>query len=138
MKILGLPVVDAKKPIVLTVTKDDIKNAHKHSKDPEGCVAAQAAMRQEKAISARVHLGRVYIRKGKNWIRYYTPHNLRNEIIAFDRGGSFSTGDFNLVPVSPARQGIGYRYGTPSDNVTGAHRRAHIDIPDVRQRMKTG
>lgn len=99
MKIAGLPVIDATKDIILTITANDIR-AGKGS-DPASCAAAQACMRQLHASAALVHLGRTYIKMGKHWLRYTTPGSIRSEVIAFDRRRSFKPGDYLLRPAKP-------------------------------------
>lgn len=94
----GLPIMDAKSALPLKITKADIDKSD--SKDPAFCAAANACRRQHHVAEVRVHLGRVYVRQNKaNWVRYQTPQALRSEIIAFDRGGTFSPGDYALYPV---------------------------------------
>ena len=105
MEINGKPVVDARKHAVIHITdRDTIKGA---TKDPGACAAALAARRDiADCISARVHIGRVYIEQKEKWVRYQTPESLRTEIIAFDKGGSFQPGDYTLRPPAPsAREG---------------------------------
>lgn len=94
MKIDGLPVVDAKKPLILEVTSDDI--AHSNPKDKAGCAAAVAAMRQEGVTKALVHLSKVYIKRNNHYERYEAPKKLRTEVVAFDRGGTFEPDEFQL------------------------------------------
>lgn len=91
MEINGKKVVDAKAPAKIAITEHDTKVGA--NKIPSQCAAALAAMRDVKdCISARVHIGRVYIETPKRWVRYMTPEALRTEIIAFDRGGTFQPG----------------------------------------------
>lgn len=91
----GLPVFNAKKPIKLKITKRDIGIAD--PKKPDHCAAAVACKRELHAKEVRVHLGRIYVRTNNtNWQRYSVPRNMRTEIIAFDRGGSFEPGEFML------------------------------------------
>jgi hypothetical protein len=99
MEINGKKVVDATKPAKITITPKDI--AKGDNKNPSGCAAAQAAMHSlENCISARVHIGRVYIEQERRWVRYNTSDALRTEIVAFDRGGQFEPGEYTLRPVS--------------------------------------
>jgi len=104
MKIDGLPVVDATKPITLHIGQHDIPRS-KH-RNPAACVAAQACMRDLGAESARIHLSRVFIKMPgkKQWVRYATPGSLRSEIIAFDRGGRFIVGEFELLAIKPSHR----------------------------------
>ncbi len=106
----GLPVIDAKQPIRITITKNDVARAD--PKEPADCAVARACRRQLHAIEARVHLSRVYVRLNKgNWARYATPKAMRSEIIAFDRGGQFEPGEFELQPVPPSQALTGRRQG---------------------------
>jgi hypothetical protein len=96
MKINGLPVVDAKTPIMLSINANDIKKGD--GGDPDACAAAVACMRQLDCRAAKVHMGRIYILNGKKWFRYSTPASIRSEIIAFDRRNSFKPGIYKLNP----------------------------------------
>lgn len=99
MKIGGLEVKDADEAVTVQITKTDVrKGALKNS---NSCAAAQALCRAGHCDEARVHFSRAYLRKGKKWIRFSVPMALRNEILAFDRGGEFAAGDYRLVPVQP-------------------------------------
>lgn len=99
MEINGKKVVDAKKSAKIVITAKDTKAAA--NKNPSSCAAALAAKRDiPECLSARVHIGRVYIEQKDKWVRYYTPDALRTEIIAFDRGGSFQPGKYELKPPS--------------------------------------
>jgi hypothetical protein len=115
----GLPVINAKKPLMLNITPEDIKAARKHS--PGNCAVAKACMREWKVKEVRVHLSRIYIRcNEKNWVRYHTPIPMRNEIISYDRGGEFMPSVFTVKPVSPSRR-TGKRQGSSAGDVGRTH-----------------
>jgi hypothetical protein len=98
----GLPIANARQPLALHITAKDVKTAK--IKRPDYCVVAQALKREQHALEVRVHLGRVYVRTTPNeWTRYITPGSLRNEIIAFDRGGTFATGVHTLGGFGPVK-----------------------------------
>jgi hypothetical protein len=101
MKINGLPVKNAKKPVLLHILPKDI--AASKSKKPDNCAAAVACKRQLGATEARVHVGRTFLRFNGHWDRYYTSKALRAEIVAFDRGGKFEPGEYMLSPVNKKR-----------------------------------
>lgn len=102
-----LPVVDAKRPLRLTVSKNDCVRGD--PKDPSQCALARAAKRELHVLEARVHLSRIYLRTNQhNWVRYVTPSRVRQEIVAFDRGGTFEPLTFDLKPAA-----AGERLGTP-------------------------
>jgi hypothetical protein len=99
----GKPVINAKRAITLNIIKNDIAKAD--PKEPADCAVARACRRELHAKEVRVHLGRVYLRSNEsNWVRYLTPKAMRAEIIAFDRGGSFEPGEFQLAPPPPSKQ----------------------------------
>lgn len=99
MKIDGKHVVDAKRRLLLKIMRSDIKAAQ--IKSPKACVAAQACVRRPEVQEARVHLSRVYLKtkkgRGFQWTRFITPGPLKQEIIAYDRGGSFEPGTYELL-----------------------------------------
>lgn len=124
MNIDGLKVVDAKRKLKITIKPIDIKKGR--SKAPDTCVIARACVRQLKAARARVHLSRVYMQIGNAWVRYETPAPLRSEIIAFDRGGRFMPGEFELLVPRPtfregAKRPSGRRGGTTGNRVRTYH-----------------
>lgn len=103
MEINGKKVVDATKRAAIYITQTDtVKGANK---DPGACAAARAAKRDiVDCLSARVHIGRVYVEHKDKWVRYFTPDRLRTEIVAFDRGGTFAPGKYELLPPSPCER----------------------------------
>ncbi len=120
MEINGKRVVDAKKPVVINITPRDIATGD--NKNPSQCAVARAARHSiEDCISARVHIGRVYIEQKDKWVRYNTSDALRAEIIAFDRGGQFEPGNYPLRPISKAEtpEGRRERAGGPNRNIPG-------------------
>jgi hypothetical protein len=96
----GKPVRDAKKPLILEVTTDDIE--HSNPLDKAGCAAAVAVMRQEGVSNAYIHLSKAYIERGDYYERYEIPGSLRSEIIAYDRKGSFEPDEFKLRAPPPS------------------------------------
>jgi hypothetical protein len=118
----GLPVIDAKRSIMLHITADDIKKAD--ARRPETCAAARACRRELHALEARVHLGRIYVKTTKEkWTRYQTPHALRSEIVAFDRGGTFAPGEYKLAPVTPSHKATGQQKGSTTNQDAANKRR---------------
>ena len=108
MKINGLKVVDATRPLRIHVSPQDTKGAKK--KDPLSCVVARTCTREIKGCTeARVHLGRTYVKIRDQYVRYKTPSSIRSELIAFDRGAGFEAGEYTLTPCPPtAALGCGY------------------------------
>lgn len=141
MEINGKRVVDASKPATVVITPRDI--AKGDNKNPSGCAAAMAAKHSiEGCLSARVHIGRVYIEQDKKWVRYNTPDSLKQEIIAFDRGGSFAPGEYVLRPVSAAETPAGRRNanGPRGSGTTGAarNRRKKLMVAKIKRHEVSG
>lgn len=133
MEIAGLPVKDLMKKIKIVITKDDCKKGA--TKDPGACAAALACMRQVGGCTAaRIHISRTYLKVGDKWVRCQTPAALRSEIIAFDRGGTFEPGEYELRPLTPSdRARIGRRQGS---DAKGARDKGSKDRTPSRSRMK--
>lgn len=125
----GLPVVNAKKAIILKVNTADIKSAK--TKDPSGCAAAVACRRQLGATEARVHLGRTYVRYNGRWERYITSSPLRDEVVAFDRGGRFEPGEYYLLRIQPSKA-KGGKQGAVKYKKRGNKRKSPHFISGVR------
>lgn len=103
MKINGKKVVNGKSDFRLKIQQRDITRGK--SKAPAECAAALALMRENKDISSvRVHIGRIFIETPGAWLRYKTPHTLRDEIVAFDRGGQFLPGEHMVKALTPSEQ----------------------------------
>jgi hypothetical protein len=130
MEINGKPVVNGKTKLVVHITQRDITQAK--AKDPGGCAAARAIVREGLCKQARVHLDRTYLENETAWVRYRTPTSLRNEIIAIDRGGAFMPGEHELKVLSKSAQAkFGKRQGsTTGDRRTKQQRRKRIARPN--------
>lgn len=103
MKINGKRVVDATKPLHISISKRDA--ALGKTKDPANCAAARAIIRTiADAKGARVHLGRTYIEYPDKWVRYKTPPGLKTEIVSFDRGAKaeYAEGEYTLYAPTPS------------------------------------
>lgn len=98
--IAGLPVENADKPLSISISKKDVLWGN--TKDPSGCAAARCLSRMPYVEEARVHIARTYIKVKGKWHRYLTPPSLRQEIVSFDRGGTFQPGEYELLPLPPA------------------------------------
>lgn len=138
MKISGSKVLDAREHLTIHVTKTDVRLGAK--KDATSCAAANAICRQHGAVEARVHASRAYVKKGKTWFRYAVPPSMRNEIIAFDRGGEFAPGEYTLSPVSPTVRldaPIKKRYAENGSSPQRGRRvkRAYHVVSGVREKM---
>lgn len=121
MKINGVDVKDGEEKVIVVITKSDVRMGS--LKNAKSCAAAVALCRHTGCDAARVHLARTYIKKDGSWRRYATPPALRNEIIAFDRGGKFEPGEYVLGPVQPI-----VRFGNPE-------RRSYMKKYEKRKRL---
>jgi hypothetical protein len=131
MKIAGAPVEDAADELVITVTKKDVQNGS--IKNSRSCAVARALIREKGFQAARVHVSRSYVKVNGKWRRYNTPAALRTEVVAFDRGGQFTPGEYRLTPVQPTA-----RLDTPAP-AKSQHRRVrrqHHVLSGVRDQMK--
>jgi hypothetical protein len=144
MEINGKKVVDAKRPAPIIITERDVKDGD--NKNPSSCAAARAAKHSiSDCLSARVHIGRVYIEQERQWVRYETPEALRTEIVSFDRGGGFQPGKYTLRPISPANTSAGrkraldLRRGDRHKDKTGATKNPRkLRVAKVKRHEITG
>ena len=142
MEIAGKKVVDARKPVTINSTPRDVATGD--NKNPSACAAARAARHSiPECISARVHIGRVYIEQKDKWVRFNTPDSLRAEIIAFDRGGSFQPGEYVLRPISAneTTEGRARARGEKNRNQPDrnkARRRQTVLVAKVKRHEVTG
>ena len=95
----GIEVRDGTGEIIIHITKRDAVTGRGK---PDDCAAAKACCRLDGVIEARVYRTRTFLlRKSGNkkfWERYRTPDAIRNELIAFDRGGRFEPDDYRMTP----------------------------------------
>ncbi len=125
MRINGKKVVDATKPLHISISKRDATLGK--TKDPANCAAARAIVRTIADVKgARVHLGRTYIEYPDKWVRYKTPPSLKTEIVSFDRGAKaeYTEGDYTLYAPTPSDR-LGNR-PKPAGKTSGGKRRPHI------------
>jgi hypothetical protein len=133
MEIDGKPVVNAKSKLPIKVTDRNIKLGA--AKDSGGCAIVKACQDLPGVMRARVHLKRTYLEYKKEWIRYDTPIALRSELIAFDRGGSFEPGDYELRPLTPAEQKrFGRRQGSRRGDDRASQRARQRRTKPMRQK----
>lgn len=126
----GKPCFDAKKPIVLHITKQDVARAN--VKKPDTCAVAQTCLRKKGVKEVRIHLSRAYVRfNATNWQRFMVPTALRSEIVSFDRGGRFSPGDYSLYAPEPSKKLGADKRKRPSAP-KGNRRRKYHQLTDVR------
>ena len=93
-------VKDGTKDLTIEVTAADVKSAG--AKNHKGCAMANACKRALKLDGALVSLGTVFLIKDEVALRYRVPASLSRELVAFDRGGSFVPGEYDLRKPEPA------------------------------------
>jgi len=130
-EINGLPVVDAKKNITLVISPEQVQRAN--VKKPDSCAIAQSCLALKGVKEARIHLSRAYIRTNDhNWQRFVVPAAARSEIVAFDRGGKFSPGEYTLSAPPPSyKLGADARRGRKTGPKKTKRKKYHV-ITDVR------
>ena len=140
MKINGVEVQDANKPLTITVSKTDVRTGAR--KNANTCAMANAVCRQTGAAAARIHFSRAYVKVGKKWMRYSVPPALRNEVLAFDRGGEFAAGKYHLDPVQatcrldrPSAERWKPDYNKTRKSKPGKKRRPYHVVSGVRAKM---
>jgi hypothetical protein len=87
-------VKDAKKHLVIKVTEKDIKQAQQ--KDHIDCAMAVACKKGQGADGVIMAIKTAYIIKDDQAVRYKLPERTAREIVAFDKGGRFSPGEYEL------------------------------------------
>ena len=101
-------VSDADSDMFVEVTAHDVKNSAK--KDINGCAMAVAAKRQFKATGMVVSPSVAYVVKHDKAVRFQLPTSVQKEVVSFDRGGGFDTGEYELHRPSKSAR-IGARQG---------------------------
>jgi len=131
-KIEGRPVSNAAVAIRLNVTADDIKKGV--PKNPYACAIARAAVREIKGCSAaKVHTSCIFLMIKREWFRYRTPEYATREIVAFDRGGRFIPGEYDLLPVPTGALIKRIRGEAPTRKRSSTKRRPRHVTLDVRE-----
>src|SRR5262245_47356808 len=91
----GYPVRDARRDLVINVTKNDIEKAV--PEDSYACAAAHALCRDKRFKKAKVTKNVTYVLLASGWWeRYITPDDLYINLIVFDRGGRMDAKDYKL------------------------------------------
>jgi hypothetical protein len=96
----GIPMIDANKPIIVDVTPADCaKSTAKNSKE---CAFAHAVVRVYKkqgVIATYFFRTTAWLEYDDKLVRYSLPPSAQKEIVAFDRGGGFAPGKYQLSKV---------------------------------------
>jgi hypothetical protein len=97
---LGLPVIDAKERVLVTVTNGDVVLAKRA--DSKHCALARASMRLPGVNAAYFFRSKAYLEYDDKIVRYSLPGSVQKEIVSFDRARVFAAGVYQLSPVSLA------------------------------------
>lgn len=97
---LGIPVVEAKLPIRVHVSDEDVILAKK--KDSKHCALARAAARVPNVKAAYIFRSRAFLEYPDRIVRFLLPQSTQREIISFDRANIFASGVYQLSAVGPA------------------------------------
>lgn len=124
-------VEDATEDLDIEVTKRDLGKR----KDHNGCVLAEACKRQEKATTAIISRSAAYIVKGDTATRYLVTPTISREIVSFDRGAGFETGDYTLKRPCDSRRLGNYTPGRDMGNGPGKKRRKPHVTENVRESL---
>lgn len=89
-------VKDGSSAIRIKVTGEDEKKSRK--KDHNECALAVACKRMKHLDGVIISRTTAYLVKDRTATRYYLPESVQKEIVAFDRGGGFSPGEYILKP----------------------------------------
>jgi hypothetical protein len=134
-QINGLPILDAKRPLVVTVTRGDVSRS-RETHAPASCAMARACLRELHCVEVRVYISRTYIRMNENnWQRYVTPTGLRNQILAMAAGDGFEPGEFCLHDPPPSKR-LGIKHVGGMRSGRGKKRRPYV-LSNVRARATT-
>jgi hypothetical protein len=104
-------IINAESPLTIDVPAPLTHSSRR--RNAYHCVFAEACMKLPRVAEAIVHVSTAYIRwEGEDhFTRYRVPENLRAEIVSFDKTGSFTSGEYRLIPIQPSHQARGKRQG---------------------------
>lgn len=129
----GLPLVDATQDLDIEIKPGDISTAKK--KDPAHCAAANAARRSLRT-EVEVHVSRIYVKKGKKWVRFITPERISREIVSFDRSSIFEPGEYTFK--APAGQNrLGHYTHEGGDQTRPGNRQKYRVTMNIRESAKS-
>lgn len=122
-------VEDAKRGIWVEVTEQDSTSSD--AKSHKSCVMAVACKRKQRADGVIISLATAYVVKGSVATRYKIPDSVSREIISFDRGASFSPGEYMLTAPTPSQ-----KLGGSSHR--GSNMRQRPKPKSIRRQHRTG
>lgn len=96
----GRKLVDATKPLKVTVRKGDVDKADR--KSPRSCALSWAVYRENEVEEVIVYKSVAYLVYSDRIVRYELNAGIQEEIVTFDRHGTFDLGDYRLKPPRPS------------------------------------
>ena len=101
---LGIPVVEAKNRILVTVTDNDVVNAKKANS--KHCALARASLRIPGVVAAYFFRSMAFLEYRDRMVRHLLPPSTQKEIVSFDRAQIFASGTYQLsaIPVTLSRK----------------------------------
>jgi hypothetical protein len=99
---LGIPVVEATKPVLIDVTDQDASAAK--PKNSKCCAFARAAKRLKGVKRGYFFRSIAYLEYPDKMVRYELPPSVRQEIISFDRSRLIFPGTYQLSPPHTSRK----------------------------------
>ncbi len=96
----GLPVVDAKKDMVIKAIAADVKAAKR--RDPFNCVFAKACKRLFGSHTVAFFRNYAYVENNNQIERFSLPRATRDSVMMFDKAGKAEPGGYLLRPPSPS------------------------------------
>ena len=118
-------VVDSKKGLTIEVTGRDVSSS-KRKKHSE-CAMAVACKRALNLDGVIISMSKAYLIKDGTATRFDVPASIRTEVVSFDRGSGFETGEYELK--KPHHDLKSFHIGGQRKTATGkgkAHSKKHV------------
>lgn len=131
-------VVDAAANTTIEVTKANTES--KAVKNHQECALAVACKQKMKLDDVIISRSMAYLIRGKTAVRYKLPENVSREIVAFDRGGKFAAGEYDLKKPQPTNllESDYHSVGGNVRNLKGSERgHAHRVTANIRANLQT-
>lgn len=97
---LGLPMIDATKPLKVVVTQNDVVKATKANS--KLCALSRASLRLPGVQAAYFFRSTAFLEYTNKMVRHALPPSVQKEIVSFDRAKVFAPGVYQLSSVAPA------------------------------------
>jgi hypothetical protein len=103
--------INGTKIIKIFVSKEDRRRSK--PKDPNNCAAAISCRRLPEVLDAQIYLSRSYLlmKDDMKWHRLKTPNRIQKQMVAFDQGVSFQTGEYEFIPLYERHRATGKTQG---------------------------